>query len=816
MVGNRYLLIVFCCVFGLVNSVSPVMGYTIDGNSVYIDDSNVYMAQEPHTLYSAGWVTNTLISKQYTGDIDVVFGFDSTTTKPTNAELYSPHNVTEINSYTCESPYWHNSTSNHFWCWYDETRTIYDPITNETTGTETASHLVYDHEYEILTANTISWNEDHIENYINVASHFNKLDYDYNGKDTWYYIKNIDVEAGKEYNLRIYIQPQFYTSGKYDWCVKPSSESLQQAISNGHLYCLDPWWNESFNYTREITITNNDGSNPIPFNYTVDIDFNLKQCIEDGKCIVDGSDVAIVKDDTTEIDRHLKNSTYLDFDGDDDRVVTWETGISSSTNTSVMGWVRWDGQTSKRVFELVESGTDIQLIYDSDPNPDTWAVRSEGIHGEGTSAGKYYQTGGVTAGQWYHFAVVVDNDADHQWFYINGTEIADGGASANIGEGSDTEKFLLMDRDDGCCNWDGGTESISVWDRALTASEISAHYNNNKPIPTLVAVTNTTGLALVWEMDIDGLDNATYTMDSSGNNRNGTITGAFRAESPLVTLTDGYNNTIYFALQENIGAGATDSSYSIYYDSLDFTAKNNANAINLSRTWTPAPTTTLGAEESASTGVLLANPQVNPSSGTAGTSFVYSVNVTNKNGTDTNVTLHILNSTQDEVYTNTTTLTNSAELQSGTAQATFSYQIDLVGVYSYFFVANDTSDPSGLNDQTELIEDPTVYANNYDKNFNVPSGVNKLIGGVHWYGISSNSGINITLNNGTKTFSEFEVPTLVREFESVDITLPVIQYNITIYSGYKELSINNPSSGNWELQVDHSDSSRIETDVRLM
>ena len=56
--------------------------YVIDGNKVYINDSNVLIIAEPHTIYSSGWVYFNITPKTYSGKVDVVWGFDTEITKP--------------------------------------------------------------------------------------------------------------------------------------------------------------------------------------------------------------------------------------------------------------------------------------------------------------------------------------------------------------------------------------------------------------------------------------------------------------------------------------------------------------------------------------------------------------------------------------------------------------------------------------------------------------------------------------------------------------------------------------------------------------
>ena len=61
--------------------------------------------------------------------------------------------------------------------------------------------------------------------------------YDYDGKNKWYVGKNMPVTAGRLYEARFWLD--ITGSGKYDVAIKPSSESISEAIANGRFYLLE-------------------------------------------------------------------------------------------------------------------------------------------------------------------------------------------------------------------------------------------------------------------------------------------------------------------------------------------------------------------------------------------------------------------------------------------------------------------------------------------------------------------------------------------------------------------------------------------------
>lgn len=82
------------------------------------------------------------------------------------------------------------------------------------------------------------------------------------------------------------------------------------------------------------------------------------------------------------------------------------------------------------------------------------------------------------------------------------------------------------------------------------------------------------------------------------------------------------------------------------------------------------------------------------------------------------------------------------------------------------------------------------------------------------YGVSNASDVQIWLirPNGT-AISELQAPTIVRRFETTEIVLPAIEYNVTAYSGQREITVSNPEIGKWALRVGHGNVTRVESVV---
>ncbi len=103
-------LIVFICLI----TACPALAYQIDGNKVYIDDAKAYISAEPHTLHESGWVYFNIISKTYSGDVDIAFGFDIENVQPKKAERLNGGNWVNIAD-KFDSIYW---THDNLTKWY--------------------------------------------------------------------------------------------------------------------------------------------------------------------------------------------------------------------------------------------------------------------------------------------------------------------------------------------------------------------------------------------------------------------------------------------------------------------------------------------------------------------------------------------------------------------------------------------------------------------------------------------------------------------------------------------------------------------------
>lgn len=178
---DKAMKVMFLGLMMLICMIPGVMAETIEGNMVYVDDAQIYFSATPHTIKTGDdMVQFRLISKAFTGEIDVAFGFDTNDIKPKSAE------------------YWNGA------------------------------------------------------NWIDISNAFDRIDRDYQEMNAWYVTEEVNVNAGQIYDFRVNYQLSPPVETKYWACVKPSAQTLNEAIAGGNFYCLDPWANVSYIHKNEI------------------------------------------------------------------------------------------------------------------------------------------------------------------------------------------------------------------------------------------------------------------------------------------------------------------------------------------------------------------------------------------------------------------------------------------------------------------------------------------------------------------------------------------------------------------------------------
>ena len=550
---------------------NPENNWIIEDNKVYVDNNNIRISAAPHTLHESSYVYFNIISKVYEGNADLILGFDTPLVSPTKAELYKPELKTITNSYTCNSNFNYTTEPKHAWCYIQN---------NQTQELE----LIYEHDFETLDLEkkTIYWEKSYLQEWKDYTNTLTSTSYNFEGINEWYYIKNIPIQKNKEYLFRSLINiprksrfSPMPVDIKYWAAIKPSGETLQQAISNNHLYYLDPWVNSSGQDQNKDYLDTG-----LVHYYKFD---------DSGTTAEDSVNSNNLTGLGGTWETGLINKSYLET-GDEaiDSGYNLSSFSGSDSEFSVCGWYYRTGT----IFDSNNYGA---LLGNSDGNTNEngeFEFISEGPLNKVfvyLYASSLKTLGGVTPplNTWTMLCFTFDGTT--ATFYVNntvnGTATADdfdsSGEAINMHFFARSNEMLYLDN----LTFD----ELGMWNRSLNNTEISDLYNNgagitysiNNPpsIPTQLEPENASGFAMnstitfIWDNSVD-LDGDTITYDLEIYN-----------ESDMAAANLIYSNT-------SISEGTSNTSISILLS--DYTTKDynyywhvRANDSNYASDWSP-------------------------------------------------------------------------------------------------------------------------------------------------------------------------------------------------------------------------------------
>lgn len=173
------------------------------------------------------------------------------------------------------------------------------------------------------------------------GTHYNKLNPNhviYNSKH-YYVLDNLNFYQNQtrhgywEYD----VPPN--SNGKWDMFLKLSSDSWQTAFEQNRYIHLDPWWNSTFEYKKEITIDKDQVVTDLP-NFPVLINLSSDSDLA-SKAQNDGDDICFTNGDETEQLNH--NIEF--FDGATGKLIVWVnvTDLDADSDTSI--WMYYGNPT---------------------------------------------------------------------------------------------------------------------------------------------------------------------------------------------------------------------------------------------------------------------------------------------------------------------------------------------------------------------------------------------------------------------------------------------------------------------------------------
>lgn len=418
--------------------------YTIDGNSVYVDDSNVYINVTPHTLHHSDWVEVEFESKLFSGDIDVAFGFDTDSIRPKTIERWNPHD--EEKEYTCNYNFIYTTNPNYFWCYYEQTN-----------QSGTVNITVFEHSF--LSGNiptkTAYWNV--TKNWSELNGNFNSASYDFDNKNKWWYKQGQTINAGQTYKIRYYldVKPDV-SNAKYDIALKPSSETLSESIENNHLYFLDPWADYDLD-TGLLAYWSFDNDQ-----VTGDNVWDLTQQDRNG---TNYSAIGNVPGILEEAFDFSPGTAIVNTSSDAELNLLNGGTVNLWANLSLL-------QNGGRFVNLGESADNGYTIY-FDITGNIFVILING--------GEAVKTTGDLNGTsgWQMVTFLIEDSPSVGSIYLNGTNVTSVGTAQDIQDAA-VDSFDIGNRHERDKNFNGSIDEVGIWNRTLTESEISGLWNNGQ------------------------------------------------------------------------------------------------------------------------------------------------------------------------------------------------------------------------------------------------------------------------------------------------------------------------------------------------
>ena len=264
-------LLFICSLFLILPSSAEIMQMEVDPqNNLVIAENNIFRIEIDYVTDGVTYANFT--SKTFTGDIDFAIGYNSDEINsiksisldhpyvvylPDTTESKTLYYVTGFTPRTIEPLDYGNEYNLNQYIVQHSVFDGYDNETNESIWTPTESALAYDSQTNDGVNYTANWHTEHskIEQWLDLGQ-FGIIERDYDDKDTWKITQNRYIEAGNSYRLRIVGDIPIRLGElnyKYDFALKPSSETLGVSIISGHLYVVDPWFSTDWNAKYFIT-----------------------------------------------------------------------------------------------------------------------------------------------------------------------------------------------------------------------------------------------------------------------------------------------------------------------------------------------------------------------------------------------------------------------------------------------------------------------------------------------------------------------------------------------------------------------------------
>ena len=241
----------------------------------------------------------------------------------------------------------------------------------------------------------------------------------------------------------------------------------------------------------------------------------ISQTVQAGSSVVAGTSVSIAVSDGP-----AAGGVYLDFDGSDDRVtVANASALRLSKSVTVEAWIRPRTMANSTALDRVlRKGNNYDLTVstgDTGCEPGTaghvqWRAKIAGVN-------KRICGGLLSPDAWHHVTGTYSGASFD--LYVDGVLVATMSRSGSLSV--DSLPLVIGNHESASRAFDGGIDTVAVWKRALTSSEIRARMTSQLK-------GSETGLVAWWSFDegtgqliMDGSSKANHGVRGTGSEPDG-------------------------------------------------------------------------------------------------------------------------------------------------------------------------------------------------------------------------------------------------------------------------------------------------------
>ena len=360
--------------------------------------------------------------------------------------------------------------------------------------------------------------------------------------NSWHHAVGVkDASASKIY---IYIDGSLNNEASVTIGDTDSNQGL--IIGSGHLgrymeVIMDEVsvWNDALTAT-EVTALYNSGS---PINAASNSgDYTSSENLQGYWRMNEGTGSTVADDSDNSNTATLSGASWsstvpdysLSFDGSNDYISVTNNLAGSYTAFTISTWVKVDDYGDNDpdfILDVGTSGNGRRINLSISTNG-----FNASLEGVGSNIFDVYASSSNTT-DWQH-VVFNWSGTDYARIFINGTQAAE---TTDISSGTLTlesgDSFNIGKRFSGAHYFPGDIDEMSIWNEALTSSEITALYNTGAGLDASSNsgnYTSSSNLIAYWKMD-EGT--GTTLSDATSNGNDGTINGAtWSPDSPIMSF----------------------------------------------------------------------------------------------------------------------------------------------------------------------------------------------------------------------------------------------------------------------------------------